>query len=66
MPAAWAGEKAVICVDELMTKLGEATWPKFTAEAPVKLVPVMMTWVPPAVVPEVVPRLVTVGAVAAV
>jgi hypothetical protein len=47
-------------------KLLAGTVPNFTAVAPVKLVPVMLTSVPPAVVPVLVPSAVTVGALAAV
>ena len=61
-----AGEVAVICVDELTVKLAAAKPPKETAVAPVKFVPVITTLVPPVVLPEVVPRLVTVGKEAAV
>ena len=52
-PAAWAGETAVISVAETTVKLVAATVPKSTLVAPVKPVPVMVTVVPPAVVPEV-------------
>ena len=45
------GEVAVIEVAELTVKLLAATPPKDTPVAPVKLVPVMLTLVPPAVVP---------------
>jgi hypothetical protein len=57
---------AVIDVDELTVKLVAGTPPKETLVAPVKFVPVMLTLVPPVAVPLVVPRLVTVGAEAAV
>jgi hypothetical protein len=53
-------------VDELTVKLAAAKPPKETAVAPVKFVPVITTLVPPVVLPEVVPRLVTVGKEAAV
>ncbi len=66
IPAAWAGEVAVIEVAEFTVKLAAASLPKLTAKAPGKLVPVMATLVPPAVVPVLVPRLVTAGAVARV
>ena len=59
--AAWAGETAVISVDETTVKLVAATVPKTTLVAPVKLVPVMVTVVPPAVGPEVGEMAVTVG-----
>ena len=53
VPAAWAGETAVIWVSETTVKLVAATAPKSTLVAPVKPVPVMVTVVPPAVGPEV-------------
>ena len=43
-----AGLVAVICVAELTTTLVAAVVPKFTAVAPVKSVPVIVTVVPPA------------------
>ena len=57
-----AGETAVISVDETTVKLVAAIWPKATLVAPVKLVPVMVTVVPPAVGPELGETPVTVGA----
>jgi len=48
-----AGEVAVIWVAELTVKAVAAVPPKFTAVAPVKLVPVMTTLVPPASGPDV-------------
>src|SRR5437870_1945076 len=51
VPAACAGEVAVIFVAEFTMKLAAGVPPKDTAVAPVKFVPVMMTLVPPAVVP---------------
>src|SRR5450755_4327354 len=60
-PATWAGLTAVICVAVLTTKLAAAVPPKLTAVAPVKPVPVIVTVVPPDVVPVVGLRLVTVG-----
>ena len=48
-----AGETAVIDVDETTLKLAAAVPPKSTAVAPVNPVPVMVTVVPPAVVPVV-------------
>ena len=57
-----AGEVAVICVAELTVKLVAAVAPNLTAVAPVKLVPVMTTLVPPAVGPDVGASPVTVGA----
>ena len=47
LPTACAGATAVICVAELTVKLVAAVPPKDTAVAPVKLVPVMTTDVPP-------------------
>ena len=52
VPAASAGATAVICVAESTVKLVAAVLPKETAVAPVKLVPVMVTVVPPRVEPE--------------
>ena len=51
--AAWAGETAVISVEETTVKLVAATAPKSTLVAPVKPVPVMVTVVPPAGGPDV-------------
>jgi hypothetical protein len=56
----------VIDVFETTVKDDAATPPKVTAVAAVKPEPVMVTEVPPAVLPEVVPRLLTTGAAAAV
>jgi hypothetical protein len=56
-----AGDVAVIDVAELNVKLA-AVAPKVTAVTPVKLVPVMVTDVPPAVGPAVGEIEVTVGA----
>ena len=50
VPAACGGAVAVICVSELTVKLA-ATPPKFTALTPVKLLPLMVTTLPPAVGP---------------
>src|ERR1700730_16892248 len=52
VPATAAGEVAVIEVAELNTKPAAATVPNVTPLTPVKLVPVMVTEVPPAVGPE--------------
>ena len=57
-----AGVVAVICVALLTVNEAAAVTPKFTAVAPVKLVPVMVTDVPPAVDPEFGLTLLTVGA----
>ena len=61
VPAAPAGEVAVIEVALLTVNDTEAV-PNFTAVVPVKLVPVIVTLVPPAVVPDVGLMAVTVGA----
>ena len=58
-----AGEVAVIWVDELTVKLAAAALPKLTAVAPVKLLPVMVTVVPPDAGPPVGLILVTAGTV---
>ena len=50
-PAAWAGTVAAICVAEFTVKLVAFVPPKVTLVAPVKLLPVMVTDVPPAVDP---------------
>ena len=52
---------AVTEVPELMVKLAAATPPKETATVPPRSVPVMVTLVPPAVLPEVVPSDETAG-----
>ena len=62
VPAASAGEVAVICVALVTVKLAAAVAPNFTAVAVVKLVPVRVTLVPPAMGPLVGLTLVTVGA----
>jgi hypothetical protein len=46
-----AGDVAVIEVAEFTVKLAAAVAPKWTAVAPVKLAPVIVTLVPPAVEP---------------
>jgi hypothetical protein len=51
VPAAWGGDTAVIEVALLTVKLAAATGPKLTAVAPVNPVPVIVTEVPPPVVP---------------
>lgn len=61
-PAEPAGATAVICVALLTVKEVAAVLPKLTAVAPVKLVPVMTTPVPPAVVPDDGATTVIVGA----
>jgi hypothetical protein len=62
VPAAPAGAVAVIEVALTTVKVEAAVAPNFTAVAPVKLVPVMVTEVPPPVEPEVGLTPVTVGA----
>ncbi len=61
VPAAWDGAMAVREVAELTVKSAASTPPKKTSVAPVKLVPVRLTVVPPAVLPLEVLRPVTVG-----
>ena len=61
-PALPAGDVAVIDVALLTVNEVAAVAPNFTAVAPVKLVPVMVTLVPPAVGPLVGLTPVTVGA----
>jgi len=63
VPALSAGEVAVIDVAELTVKPVAAMLPKSTTLAPVKFVPVIVTLVPPAVVPELGEIPVTVGAI---
>ena len=53
VPAACAGELAVICVSEFTVKLAAAVPPKLIAVTVVRREPVMVTDVPPAVVPAV-------------
>ena len=52
VPAATAGETAEIEVGEFTTTPAAAVPPKFTVAPLTKLVPVMVTWVPPPVGPE--------------
>ena len=56
-----AGDVAVIDVALFTVKLGAAVAPNFTLVAPVKLVPVTVTVVTPAVGPDVGEMLVTIG-----
>jgi hypothetical protein len=63
-PAACAGDVAVIWVAESTVNTAEFD-PNITVVAPVKLVPLMTTEVPPATGPEVGVKLVTAGAAAA-
>ena len=60
-PATPAGEVAVIEVAELTTTFDAAFAPNFTAVAPVKFVPAIVTDVPPATGPLVGLSDVTVG-----
>ena len=61
VPAAPAGDVAVICVALFTVKPAAAVPPNFTLVAPEKLVPVTVTVVPPTVGPDVGEMLVTVG-----
>jgi hypothetical protein len=61
-PAACAGAIAVIELGEFSVNDAAGTPPKLTAETPIKFEPLIVTDVPPAVVPVAVPRLVTTGA----
>jgi len=61
-PGPLAGVVAVICVEELTVIVLAGTDPNETETNCVKFVPVMVTLVPPAVVPEVGLTAVTVGA----
>src|SRR5262249_45706229 len=65
-PAARGGAVARMVVAETTVKLVAAVVPKDTPLAPLKFVPVIVTTVPPPVVPEVGVIAVTVGAAAAV
>jgi hypothetical protein len=62
VPALSAGEVAVICVALLIVKLVAAVDPNATAVAPLRLVPVIVTVVPPVVDPPVGLMLDTAGA----
>ena len=64
VPTAWAGAVTVIEVGLFTTRLVAAVPPMVTPVAPVKLVPVMVMLVPPAIGPLVGEILVTVGAAA--
>jgi hypothetical protein len=66
VPAVPAGLVALIWLAELTVKLEAALLPKSTAVAPLRLVPVMVTTVPPMLVPEVGLMPVTTGAGVAV
>ena len=60
VPAAWAGAVTVICVEVLVTIVA-ALPPKETPVAAARPVPVMVTVLPPAVVPDVGDRVVSTG-----
>jgi hypothetical protein len=62
VPAASEGEVAVIVVALTTVKFFATTVPKVTAVAPVRFVPVIVSPVPPAVLPELGVTPVTVGA----
>ena len=52
MPAGLGGVTATICVSDVTVKLAAKAGPKFTAVAVLKPLPVIITAVPPAVLPE--------------
>jgi hypothetical protein len=64
VPAACGGAMAVMEVSLLTVKLSAATEPKLTAVAAVKPLPLMVTVVPPPLLPLLVSRPVTLGAAA--
>jgi hypothetical protein len=66
VPTVLGGVTAVIDVLELMTKLAAGVLPKYTATVPSRSVPVMLTDVPPPLLPLEALRLVSVGTGAAV
>ena len=66
VPAVPAGAVATMAVSETTENAFAAVAPKLTADAPVKLVPMMVTTVPPAMPPEAGDTLETPGAGAAV
>ena len=61
-PAACAGDTALMCELSVTEKLAAGVPPKLTAVAPVKLLPAMVTDVPPVVGPEFGLTLLTLGA----
>ena len=63
-PAVWAGAVAVIDVEEVTWNEVATEVPNITEETFVKFVPVMVTEVPPPVLPEVGPTPLTVGGLA--
>jgi hypothetical protein len=64
VPAEWAGEVVVISVSETTVNEAAAVVPKWTDVAPVKVVQVIVTGVPPAVGPDVGEIALTVGSAA--
>jgi hypothetical protein len=66
VPAGCGGDVAVIDVPEFTVKLAAGTLPNITEVAPVKLLPVMLTLIPPAVVPLLPVKLLIAGVLAAV
>ena len=62
VPAPPAGVMAVIVVELTTTIFVAAIPPMVTAVAPVRSVPVIVTWVPPSVIPLLGEMAVTVGA----
>jgi hypothetical protein len=66
VPDAWAGATAVTVVDDTAEKLVAGEPPNVTPVTRLKLVPVMVTAMPPPVLPEVGLTAVTVGAAGAV
>jgi hypothetical protein len=66
VPTAPAGDVAVMVVALVTVNDAAAVAPKATAVAPVKLVPVMVTGVPPVLTPEDGATVVTAGAGGAV
>ena len=64
-PADSGGETAAICVGESTSKLEAGTVPKRTLVAPERLLPVMVTGVPPVVGPVLGETPVTFGALGA-
>jgi hypothetical protein len=65
VPLAWGGSVAEITVSESTVNALAELAPKETALAPVKPLPLMLTTVPPPVLPVVGLRAVTAGAAAA-
>src|ERR1700682_156325 len=60
-PAAWAGLTAAICVSDTNVKPAAGVAPKLTAVTPVKPMPLIVTFVPPRVGPELTMTAVTFG-----